>query len=161
MNRNGSALLTGTLIVSLWLAPAGRLHRDAVEAQIGSNAAPNREGAPSGGGHRRTAGEGEHHLDRAQQEEIKKEAEEVFGNSIQRLITHTCETRDYQIQKKTEEEKQQALVEQEWQDDKNSSEKCLDPRNFIIALVPDPLRTHLALVFDRTIDVLEEGAQDE
>jgi hypothetical protein len=37
----------------------------------------------------------------------------------------------------------------------------VDPGDFIIALVPDPVHTHLALTFDRTMDVIQEALQDE
>lgn len=40
----------------------------------------------------------------------------------------------------------------------------LDPKfqtNFIIATLPDPLHTHFSLQFDRYIDALQQGAQDE
>jgi hypothetical protein len=33
--------------------------------------------------------------------------------------------------------------------------------NFVIAIVPDPVHTHLALYFDRTIDTIEEALQDD
>ncbi len=35
------------------------------------------------------------------------------------------------------------------------------PSEFLIALVPDPVHTHLALQFDRAIEVIEEAMQDE
>ncbi len=37
----------------------------------------------------------------------------------------------------------------------------LEWHDFIIALVPDPVHTHLALDFDRLIEVIQEGTQDE
>jgi hypothetical protein len=33
--------------------------------------------------------------------------------------------------------------------------------DFLIATVPDPVRTHLALVFDRNVDAIQEAIQDE
>src|SRR5208282_6290870 len=33
--------------------------------------------------------------------------------------------------------------------------------NFIIATLPDPLHTHFALLFDRFVEAIQEGAQDE
>src|SRR5208283_4920630 len=44
---------------------------------------------------------------------------------------------------------------------KNAPDGCVTPANFIIALAPDPVHTHLALQFDRTIEVIEEALQDE
>jgi hypothetical protein len=43
--------------------------------------------------------------------------------------------------------------------DKNGCK--LRPDNFVIAIVPDPVHTHLALYFDRTIDTIEEALQDD
>jgi hypothetical protein len=46
--------------------------------------------------------------------------------------------------------------------DGNGARPCdLKPENFVIALVPDPVHTHLALYFDRTIDTIEESLQDD
>jgi len=33
--------------------------------------------------------------------------------------------------------------------------------NFVIATVPDPVSTHLPLLFDRTIEVIQQAAQDD
>jgi hypothetical protein len=35
------------------------------------------------------------------------------------------------------------------------------PQDFIVALVPDPVHTRLALVFDRLIEVIQEASQDQ
>ena len=78
------------------------------------------------------------------------------------MITQACQERDYQIdsEKATDYEKEQE--KQELLDEKKADPpKCRVPDNFILALVPDPVHTHLALAFDRTIDVIEEAAQDE
>ena len=37
---------------------------------------------------------------------------------------------------------------------------ALDPR-FVIATLPDPIHTHLALIFDRMVEVIQQAAQDE
>ncbi len=161
MNRNGTALLTGTLIASLWLAPAGRMYHDVAEAQGGTGTGQAKGNSNHELPHT-TSGTGKHNLDEAQLGEVKREAEDVFRTAIQRVITDACETHDYEIAEKTEKKNEDVLEKQEIQADKKSKgDKCRDPSNFIIALVPDPIHTHLALVFDRTIDVLEEGAQDE
>jgi hypothetical protein len=36
-----------------------------------------------------------------------------------------------------------------------------EPFHFVIQIVPDPLHTHLNLTFDRLIDALQQGAQDD
>ena len=33
--------------------------------------------------------------------------------------------------------------------------------NFVVAMVPDPISTHLPLLFDRTIEVIQQAAQDD
>ena len=162
MNRTGTALLTGTFALSVWLAPAGRLYQDVGQTQGGTLGGQTRGGASNQGALHKTSESVKHDLDEAQLSEIKREAKDVFSKAIQRVIVHACETHDYQIPRKTDKEYEQELQKQELQDDKKSeSKKCLDPRNFIIASVPDPLHTHLALVFDRTIDAIEEAAQDK
>jgi hypothetical protein len=46
-------------------------------------------------------------------------------------------------------------------DGADKKECGLGPDNFVIAIVPDPVHTHLALYFDRTIDTIEEALQDD
>ena len=65
------------------------------------------------------------------------------------------------------------MGEQEYQDEMNalfqqycrdgaSTTKCtLQADNFVVALVPDPIHTHIALGFDRTIDTIQEALQDD
>src|SRR5580700_11065389 len=47
------------------------------------------------------------------------------------------------------------------QDGSGPKDCPLQPENFVIALVPDPVHTHLALYFDRTIDTIQEAMQDD
>lgn len=53
------------------------------------------------------------------------------------------------------------LIGDECQSGQPANTKALLPGNFIIALAPDPLRTHLALTFGRTMEVIQEGLEDE
>ena len=71
-------------------------------------------------------------------DEIRKEGWEEYRKELEDLINHVCQTPQ-----------------------QSGGEMCRVPKNFIIALVPDPVHTHLALLFDRTVDVIEEAAQDE
>ena len=67
------------------------------------------------------------------EDEVKELAEQWYKPRINDLIASSCE----------------------------GGEKC--PRNqsdYIIAIVPDPVHTHLALQFDRAIEAIEEAMQD-
>ena len=53
--------------------------------------------------------------------------------------------------------------EQEYQKQINDllQQCCRDGVDFVVALVPDPVHTHLALIFDRAIDTIQEALQDD
>ena len=53
------------------------------------------------------------------------------------------------------------LLEQYCQDGTEQKKCSLQDENFVVAIVPDPVHTHLALYFDRTIDTIEEALQDD
>jgi hypothetical protein len=53
------------------------------------------------------------------------------------------------------------LFKQYCQDGTGPKDCRLQPDNFVIAIVPDPVHTHLALYFDRTIDTIQEALQDD
>jgi hypothetical protein len=102
--------------------------------------------------------------------EIRKEGEDEFRAKIEQVIQDTCQTSDYEtfdegVVENKEKEEQQAAVQQAAGQSSAiqqlAVQTCRDPGNFVIALVPDPVHTHLALQFDRTVEVIEEAAQDE
>ena len=41
------------------------------------------------------------------------------------------------------------------------ADTCPKSSEFVIALAPDPIHTHLALTFDRTMEAIQEALQDE
>ena len=146
MERNGISVLVGTVLVSLWLAPGARLTHD-VAAQPPAKTSPGKNN-PDDPGNTAERRERAH-------EQIWQQGKDEYRREIERVIRETCQVRDYQ----TDDEKKQE--QQEQTEDRAASEKCRDPSNFVIALAPDPVHTHLALIFDRTVDVIEEAAQDE
>lgn len=64
---------------------------------------------------------------------VSDEARKEYRDSLARLVGDACPPKDCKA----------------------------DPGDFIIALAPDPVHTHLALSFDRTMEVIQEALQDE
>jgi hypothetical protein len=79
--------------------------------------------------------------------------------------TTECESADCKDPKQTGRDAYRAeitdLFKRYCQDGSGSKNCGLKPENFVIAIVPDPVHTHLALYFDRTIDTIEEALQDD
>jgi len=138
MNRDGTTLLVGTLLATLLLSPGIRSSPDVGKA-VSTSAVPSQTTAKGSRKETRlpcTTAACKKLIDTG------KEGREEYRGELEELITDVCQT---------------TQVRKEPQD----AAECRKPSNFIIALVPDPVHTHLALVFDRTIDVIEEAVQDE
>jgi len=80
--------------------------------------------------------------------------------------TTGCEAGDCKDPKQAGKEDYQTEIDELFKrycQDGSGSKDCNDlhPDNFVIAIVPDPVHTHLALYFDRTIDTIEEALQDD
>jgi hypothetical protein len=63
--------------------------------------------------------------------------------------------------KKRYEESLQRLIERDCPLVNGKSQCDISPDNFFIAIVPDPVHTHLALTFDRRLEAIQEALQDE
>jgi hypothetical protein len=162
MNRNGTTVLTGTVLLSMLLSPIVR----PPEPQAGpphltttSQAAKKAAAARAVQCETAACREGVHR-------EIKQEARDEYLLKLKEILADVCQTQDYGLEKqaaksnKTPEEMEEE-VKKKQEHSMPVPEKCLTPGNFIIALVPDPIHTHLALLFDRTVDAIEEAVQDE
>ncbi len=157
MMRNGIVVLGGTLLFSVLLTPGAR----SVRANQGSSATSGerpiivQETSPAGGakqsptskkhpkkpstaGAAKSCGTGS---DLTTRKGIEDDARCQYLHDFYDLIADAC--------RRGESSTGDAL-----------SACQLDTRNFIIALEPDPLHTHLALTFDRRLDVIEEALQD-
>jgi hypothetical protein len=138
MDRTGNSLLSGTLLFSLLLSPAMR-----------SSPAPGGSPQDSTG-----AGKSANHKQPspgvpglATRTQIEDAAHAQYMHDFDELIREECQEGDRTPHAAAH---------------RASASPChLDPSNFIVALVPDPVHTHLALGFDRTVDVIEEALQDE
>ncbi len=162
MNRNGTTVLTGTVLLSMLLSPVMR--------------APEPGAAPAHAAESKAAAKplGRGRADQCEtaacreavHKEIQQEAGDEYRRELHAIVTHVCRTQDYRIEEKAA-KKNQTAAEMEEEVEKLQEKspvnpgKCLTPGNFIIALVPDPAHTHLALLFDRTVDAIEEAVQDE
>ena len=161
MNRNGTTVLTGTVLLSMLLSPIMR----APEPQ----AAPPHVAATTQVAKKAAAGRADQCETAACREAVHKEIQQEAGDEYRRelhaIVTHVCRTQDYRSEEKAAKKNQTVaeMEEEERRQEKSAVNpgKCLTPGNFIIALVPDPAHTHLALLFDRTVDAIEEAVQDE
>jgi hypothetical protein len=161
MNRNGTTILTGTVLLSMLLSPVMRVPEPGAPAHAAESKAATK---PLGRGRIdqcETAACRE-----AVHKEIQQEAGDEYLFELKEKLAEVCQTQDYRLEEqaaksnKTTEEMEPA-VEKKQEQLTSLSEKCWTPGNFIIALVPDPTHTHLALLFDRTVDAIEEAVQDE
>jgi hypothetical protein len=135
MNRYEASILTGTMVFSFLLSPGIRMSGGGrPEVAVRSFA-----GRTEGGGYSAPSGG---HVDPGRlpsktRAEVEAAAEKDYLSDFEELINEGCPL------------------------EKTSGHCPIRPQDFIIAIVPDPIHTHLALQFDRTIEVIEEAVQDE
>src|SRR6516162_5264011 len=150
MNRNGTTILTGTVLASMLVSPLTR----APQSENGR--------APSGTEISQTkkspTGKGAEHCSTAAcreqiHKQIQQEAQEEYRDDLKEIVNEVCAARNERVLVPTNNPPASGQTKQQ--------PHCPRPGNFIIALAPDPLHTHLALLFDRTVDALEEAVQDE
>jgi len=135
MDRKGSSILTGTLLLSLLLTPPvrSRLVSSGNSGGGGSETATQVSGTGHAGSGLRAQGKWSDQKRQITEDQAAKDYEDDFD----RVLNVGCPK-------------------------KNPAGACLvQPQDFIIAILPDPIHTHLALQFDRGIEVIEEAAQDE
>jgi hypothetical protein len=143
MNRNSTAVLATAILFSM-LASSG-VRPGTQERRGDSSAAQTKATTPT-----------KSNRQPPKLRDPKTAGKTDYGNEIQDdLLLEYC---------------QDGTDEREGTDKKAGTEKkpgadkkgCeLTPDNFVIAIVPDPVHTHLALYFDRTIDTIEEALQDD
>jgi hypothetical protein len=152
MNRSSNSILAGTLLISLLLSPAARSGSPEPMPQQQQETA--RETPRS---LKITAAGSE--LSAEDRERIKKDASDVYRRELEDVIEDECErgaTKQYPKTQAPAKNKRTAKDQ-----DFCHIGRTLTLSNFLIALLPDPVHTHLALEFDRGIDAIEEGLQDE
>src|SRR5208337_2167699 len=138
MNRKGTSILTGTLLLSLLFTSGSRLQRGSANAaSVPQSGASEKSLASSRSGK----------TNQRTRAEIMNDAQADYSTDLGGLINEGCEI--VHDAAATE-----ALA-------KKAPKRCVTPANFIIALAPDPVHTHLALQFDRTMEVIQEALQDE
>lgn len=133
MNRGSNLIITGAILLSVVLS-SGRSTRPEQ-----GNATPiNKDSAQKSATTRAILPVAANVRQvRKKRGDIEAEAEQDYSADFQALIEDGCPLRA-------------------------ANGTCLvKPQNFVIAIVPDPVRTHLALQFDRSIDAIEDAAQDE
>jgi hypothetical protein len=157
MNRNGTAILATAILFSM-LASSGT--RPGPSTRSGSNGAPQRSTSSS-------AKPGHPNCEASDCKTPKQAGEKDYQDSITDLFRQYCENGIGKGDNDaSEKEAGRTGKEDEDATEKGVGEKrkvkCrLQPENFVIAIVPDPVHTHLALYFDRTIDTIEEALQDD
>ena len=150
MNRNGTTILTGTVLASMLVSPLTRAPQsESGRAPSGTEISQTKK-SPTGKG-------AEHCSTAACREQIHKqiqqEAQEEYRDDLKEIVNEVCAARNERVLVPTNNPPSSGQTKQQ--------PHCPRPGNFIIALAPDPLHTHLALLFDRTVDALEEAVQDE
>ncbi len=162
MNRNGNSILAGTLLISLLFSPTMRSSAPGQTQQF--------EQERSGPVHSRsskipaTSSE----LSPDDGERIDRDAEAVYLRDFRALINSECEKGDRSEVKINGDRHSQVKIPAALKNGKATKEPgaarigCqLKLGNFLIALLPDPVHTHLALQFDRGVDAIEQALQDE
>ncbi len=152
MNRNGTAILATAILFSM-LATSGV--RPGPSVRSGTSALSAQRPTSSSNKLAHTNCEG------SDCKNPKRAGNRAYQNEITELFKQYCQDgRD----KEDRTDKKDGTDEMESTDDKAETVDTgceLQPDNFIIAIVPDPVHTHLALYFDRTIDTIEEALQDD
>jgi hypothetical protein len=134
MNRNGATILTMAVLLSMLASPTARFTPSDTRGAAGTGTAvvQSRGSKPT-----RASNTTTQHMAHA-----TKDAKEAGAADYQDQITD--------------------FLQQYCADGNVASAKARCPAdNFVIALVPDPVHTHLALSFDRITDTIQEALQDD
>jgi len=134
MDRNGGSILTGTLLISLLLTPAVR-SRLASPGDTGGGTEST--GQNQSNGHSGAALRAEQKWSDRKRQAVEDQAKTDYRDEFNRVLNAACPKKD------------------------NKSACQVQPKDFIVAILPDPIHTHLALRFDRQIEAIEESVQDE
>lgn len=143
MNRNGTAILATAILFSM-LASSG-VRPGPSDRHGGAAGLPLKSSTSSRNKWR--------HQTRSPKD--PKAGENDYKDEMDELFRQYC--RDGTAEK-NETDKKNGTAKKNGSDNRECS---LEPDNFVIAIVPDPVHTHLALYFDRTIDTIEEALQDD
>ena len=134
MNRNGTAILATAILFSMLATSGVRPGPSAPHGNANPARLPGHHNSQSAAPDRHVSGN-------AGQSDYQREIDDLFKQFCQDGTPEKNETN---------------------KKNGTGNRRCsLGPDNFVIAIVPDPVHTHLALYFDRTIDTIEEALQDD
>ena len=143
MERGGNSILAGTLLATLLFSPGLRSGSSEPTQQ-------QEQAAAKQPAHRLLLSAAGSELSAKDRTRIQIDAKAVYLREFEDAISNECEKGE--LKPATAPGKKAPA----------GSDPCqLTLNNFMIALLPDPVHTHLALGFDRGIDAVEEGLQDE
>jgi hypothetical protein len=133
MASKGNSIITGTLLASVLLAPTVKSRLSGPADLTAANQTAAQNPITANGIAASLSSEKWH--DKKHQE-AENQASQNYADEFDRVLTAACPK-------------------------KNQKGACeFQPADFIVAIVPDPIHTHLALRFDRQIEVLQEALQD-
>lgn len=135
MNRTGTSVLTGAMVLSLLLSSGLGTRHGGQATLMGLSELGGQDAGNSSSRHSRTTSSAEQ--PDKKRNDVEARAKEDYLTDLHKLMNAGCPLQ---------------IV----------SGRCqVKPQDFIIAIVPDPRHTHLALQFDRTVDAIEEAAGNE
>lgn len=134
MDRKSTPALTGIVFVSFLLSHGLKSTPGAEKASRGSASQQQTAGASVTNRNSSRSDQRSSTISLSRKEDVAKTASKDYAEHFYDLIQASCPNKDHCQPK---------------------------PSEFLIALVPDPVHTHLALQFDRAIEVIEEAMQDE
>ena len=144
MSSGGRSILTGSLLLSVLMSSVMRMAPDSAR---GARVRMDTSSQSSALGHR--IGQ-KFSRPNPKQSEVENEANADYLRTFNDYIDEECAD-DEQCKRNKCENKE-----------RDNAKACkFDPSDFMVALLPDPVHTHLALMFDRTIEAIEEALQDE
>jgi hypothetical protein len=158
MNRNATGMVGGAMLLSMLSSPP---RPPAIAGGTASRASAVRTEArvEAGSESEQQTGRGGAWKPRAFAEHGRQDA----AKEMAQLFLDVCQEDSETTEVSTREETGTATSpeSQIYQSQRTIADLCQpSPDDFVIALVPDPVHTRLALIFDRVVEVIQEAAQD-